>query len=274
MTTARPLLPPLCLALALLAALLPAAARAGTADLCRAAAARQEAAHGLPEHLLSAIALSESGRWDPARGESYAWPWTVTNGGPGRYFPTKAAALAEVRRLQAAGETNIDVGCLQINLGYHGQHFASLDAAFDPDTNAAYAADFLSRLYAESGSWRTAAAHYHSRTPHLGARYQAKVVRLWNAEKARGPLAPTAPQATDDGRAVAAEIAAAARAEAQARAAAVQAEAERRAAELARERTVKQAHRVADLARAKALAELWRERRLAAWKARQEQDDS
>src|SRR3546814_15246449 len=66
--------------------------------------------------------------------------------GRGRFLPSKAAAIEEVRRLQARGIRNIDVGCLQVNLHYHPDAFASLETAFDPEANAAYAADFLVRL--------------------------------------------------------------------------------------------------------------------------------
>src|SRR5690606_15334160 len=83
--------------------------------LCAPAIARAEREAGLPAGILQAIALAESGRWDKARGEGYAWPWTVTSGAAGRYYASKAEALAEVRRLRAAGRTNIDVGCMQVN---------------------------------------------------------------------------------------------------------------------------------------------------------------
>ena len=37
-----------------------------------------------------------------------------------------AAAIAAVTRLRARGIRNIDVGCMQVNLHYHGQHFETL----------------------------------------------------------------------------------------------------------------------------------------------------
>ncbi|MDZ7712446.1 MAG: hypothetical protein U5L06_04740 [Rhodovibrio sp.] len=63
--------------------------------------------------------------------------------GRGRYLPSKAAAIAEVRDLQARGVSNIDVGCMQVNLHWHGDAFESLEQAFDPAYNVAYAAAFL-----------------------------------------------------------------------------------------------------------------------------------
>ena len=148
-------------------------------DLCAVQAARAERKSAIPDHLLHAIALAETGRWDEERGASFAWPWTITSGGEGRYFPTKAAALAEVRRLQDKGVRNIDVGCMQINLLYHGDAFASLDDALDPAANVDYAAGFLIDLHGQTGDWTEAAARYHSSTPEYRDRYRAKVTRLW-----------------------------------------------------------------------------------------------
>ena len=52
--------------------------------------------------------------------------------GRGRYLPSKEAAIAEVQALKAKGITNIDVGCMQVNLYYHGSNFDDLNEAFDP----------------------------------------------------------------------------------------------------------------------------------------------
>jgi len=164
--------------------------RAATADLCRLQTERQGRAAGIPDNLLRAISHVESGRWSEARKAKVAWPWTVMAEGRGRYFPTKAAAIAEVRKLQAGGVHNIDVGCMQINLHYHGGAFDSLEDAFDPAANVAYAVEFLSSLKAETGTWSKAAMLYHSRTPEHARRYHLKVVQAWNALNAASPASP------------------------------------------------------------------------------------
>ncbi len=146
---------------------------------------RAERAHGLPTHLLTAISKVESGRWHAASGAVLAWPWTVTAGGKGRFLPSKQAAIAEVERLKAAGVRNIDVGCMQVNLHYHPQAFESLEAAFDPAQNVAYATRFLRELKAQWGSWTRAVGNYHSNTPALSGRYRLKVLRAVYAEKHR-----------------------------------------------------------------------------------------
>lgn len=175
-------------AVALAAALAPtpAAGAAETGDpwrLCADAIAEQGPAAALPDRLLDAVAIAESGRWNTDRAATLAWPWTVTAEGRGRFLPTRAAAIAEVEALRARGVDSIDVGCLQVNLRYHPDAFTDLEQAFDPSANAAYAAGFLARLFAETGSWHRAVGRYHSATPEFGRRYRLKVIALWNAQR-------------------------------------------------------------------------------------------
>jgi hypothetical protein len=103
--------------------------------------------------------------------------------GQGRYLPTKEAAIQEVRELQARGIGNIDVGCMQVNLYYHPDAFFSLEQAFDPASNVAYAGRFLRSLFEDSGAWDEAAGRYHSATPELKDPYRDKVVQIWNREQ-------------------------------------------------------------------------------------------
>lgn len=107
----------------------------------------------------------------------------VTNGPDGRFFPTKAEAIAHVRHLQARGITNIDVGCMQINLHHHPDAFDNLDTAFDPKANAAYAASFLSDLFGAHKTWGEAIRRYHSSNAKFNRPYHAKVARAWNAAR-------------------------------------------------------------------------------------------
>src|SRR5579871_1916551 len=143
----------LCAALALCGAAKPAAALADPAFnsvdalACGQETARQEKQQAIPDRLLHAISLVESGRWDAEHQATLAWPWTVMAEGEGRFLPSKEAAIAEVRKLQARGVRNIDVGCMQINLLAHPDAFANLDEAFEPRSNVAYAARFLNDLY-------------------------------------------------------------------------------------------------------------------------------
>ncbi len=148
--------------------------------VCERATARWERISDVPNKLLHAISLAESGRWSKQQRQLKAWPWTVTSGGPGSYFATKEEALAEVRRLQAKGIENIDVGCMQVNLHYHGENFNNAAEAMDPDINVAYAAKFLTRLRQDAESWGEAAGYYHSMTPERTEYYRGKVEKFWS----------------------------------------------------------------------------------------------
>ena len=146
---------------------------------------KQEREAGIPNQLLAAVALAESGRWDKTDSASFAWPWTVTAEGKGQFFATKAEAIKQVEQLRARGVRNIDVGCMQINLLHHPDAFANLEEALDPHTNVAYATGFLKQLFEQSRSWLTAVGNYHSATPEFHMRYRQKVTKLWNDERRR-----------------------------------------------------------------------------------------
>lgn len=166
-----------------------------TQALCAAETAKAERTYSIPSQLLDAISLVESGKYDRESKAVLAWPWTVMAEGEGRYFPTKAEAVAEVKKLKARGVKNIDVGCMQVNLMYHGTAFASLEDAFEPSANVGYAARFLRGLYSSTNHWPTAASYYHSQTPHLAANYRAKLMKVWSAGGSRDAIAALSPVA-------------------------------------------------------------------------------
>lgn len=146
---------------------------------CGTAGHAAEELGALPQNLLVSIGMVESGRSDPLTGRVAPWPWTVNADGQGQYFPNKAEAEAFVRFAEDSGAHDIDVGCFQISLQSHPDAFATLDDAFDPAENAAYAARFLSQLKNQTGSWNTAIADYHSALPDLGLPYQRLVLAAW-----------------------------------------------------------------------------------------------
>lgn len=154
-------------AIAIVLAVFHSGVRADPGDICFSVGAEAGARHGVPAEVLSAITLTETGR------DNRPWPWAINAGGDGRWFDSKSDALSWARQLRAAGRRNFDVGCFQLNYRWHGGAFASLEAMFDPATNADYAAGFLARLYREKGNWSEAAGAYHSRTPRHATRYRA-----------------------------------------------------------------------------------------------------
>ncbi len=157
------------LLIAALMFLAQAADAATTAALCDRAAQRAALAEGVPLDVLKAIARVETGR--TLDGVLEPWPWTVNREGQGYWFASEIEAKSYVFEIFKSGVRSFDVGCFQINYRWHGKAFRSIDAMFDPDENATYAARFLAQLYAELGSWPAAAGAYHSRTQHLAASY-------------------------------------------------------------------------------------------------------
>jgi len=151
--------------------------------LCDSQTQQLEQKKGIPRYLLKSISLAETGRWDRKKQANVAWPWTVTALGVGNYFQNKVKALKYVRFLQANAITNIDVGCMQVNLYYHGDSFASLEDAMDPATNVTYAAKFLKGLYQTNRSWTKAAGFYHSKTPKHAQGYKLKVLKYWKQQR-------------------------------------------------------------------------------------------
>ncbi len=154
-------------------------------QLCLAAIAEAERSAKLPRHLLHAVALAESGRRHPETGAWTPWPWAINNAGASYFLDSPDEAVAAVQGLRAQGETNIDVGCMQVNLHYHPSAFASLHDAFDPGTNAAYAAALLRTLFRRTGSWIYAVQTYHSGKFRNNFPYRQRVMTLWRQLRGR-----------------------------------------------------------------------------------------
>jgi len=164
--------------------LAPPALRMSTpGEACRTAIANAEKAARIPPALLAAIGRVESGRFDPANNRTNPWPWSINAEGKPGVFETRDQAIAAVRALQAQGVRSIDVGCMQVNLMHHPNAFGSLEQAFDPVTNASYAARFLTQLRDQTGTWEMATARYHSATPEFGDAYQRKVAAVHPEEQ-------------------------------------------------------------------------------------------
>ncbi len=131
---------------------------------------------GIPTPVLNAVSLTETGR--PRGGRLRPWPWAINREGQGYWFATREQALAFARQSLAEGRTSFDVGCFQINYRWHGRNFPSLEAMFDQETGADYAARFLRDLHGELGDWSRAAGAYHSRTAQYAEIYRARFDRI------------------------------------------------------------------------------------------------
>ncbi len=151
-------------------------------NICGYMVALAEKARRIPTGLLLAIAQVESGRYKAGQTLATAWPWTVSSAqtrNNDNFYQTKAQAVGVIKNLQNDGITNIDVGCMQINLFYHGRGFASLQEAIDPINNVAYATEFLLYLFDRFDDWGEAVKHYHSSDPTKNIYYLEKVLAAY-----------------------------------------------------------------------------------------------
>ena len=144
--------------------------------ICMDATTKAEEKYQIKEYLLTSISTVETGKWNKFAQQKIAWPWTINVRGKGHYYKTKEAAVAAAKALQKRGIKNFDVGCMQINMYFHGKEFASLEDAFDPEKNVAYAARFLKRLYDRRQDWMQAATDYHSRRPAKAKAYRKRLL--------------------------------------------------------------------------------------------------
>lgn len=134
--------------------------------------------HGIPNNLLKAISIIESGKFDKFSGKLMPWPWAIGNGGIANYYNNKSEAVIAIEKLMKTGERNIDIGCMQINLLHHPSAFMNLIQALDPAHNINYGAKFLKELFIKHTNWHKAVAAYHSHND-IGFEYANKVVNIW-----------------------------------------------------------------------------------------------
>ncbi len=145
-------------------------------NVCQIHAQRAEVQYKIKNNLLQTIAVVESGRWSDSTQYKTSWPWTVHANGKGYYYPSKQAAITAVEKMQKQGIKSIDVGCMQINLKYHGSAFESLEQAFDPKENIKYGASFLNLLHKRNlDNWAETAMDYHSKKPSYGQKYKTRL---------------------------------------------------------------------------------------------------
>lgn len=166
------------------------AASASPSQQCDQAARYAAAETGVPLSILRALTLAETGRKPSANAPFGPWPWSVHAGGQGYWFDDAETALRFINTKRAEGLTNIDVGCFQLNLHWHAKGFSDLAAMMSPKENALYAARFVSALYDETGDWRSAVGHYHSRTQSKAETYVARLETLYNRYIGTQPAAP------------------------------------------------------------------------------------
>jgi len=128
--------------------------------------------HGVPLGILYAIGLTETGRGRKLQ------PYALNIDGRSNYAVDLQNALRRFWDARRSGAKYIDVGCMQINYYYHSTYFRSIDEMFDPRKNVDYAAGFLGRLKAQTGTWTQAVGRYHAGSANVESqtKYVCKVV--------------------------------------------------------------------------------------------------
>lgn len=150
--------------LRLLRIILSAASISSAAVGCAAAAAnpcepeilRAAERYGVPAGILYAVGLTETGK------KGSLQPNALNIEGKAVFPASRGDALAAFRAARSGGAKLIDLGCMQINYHYHGEHFRSVEEMLDPHLNVDYAARFLAALHARHETWSMAVARYHA----------------------------------------------------------------------------------------------------------------
>ena len=106
----------------------------------------------IPAKLLKSVTYVESG----------FHPWTLNVEGQPHFFDTRKAAEQHLEKVVKEGVTNVDIGCAQINWGWHGKKFKSPKDLLSPETSLRYAARLLRQNRIATRSWMKAALLYHS----------------------------------------------------------------------------------------------------------------
>ena len=158
------------LALLPLAASSPAQAAYGT-GACEMAMMHAALHFDVSEPIMRAVGLTEAGT-----AEGRIHPWAANIDGRAVYYPDQESAARGVEAALRDGAHNVDVGCLQISMAWHGQAFGSIAEAFTPEVNVAYGAALLVALKREKGTWPLAIQFYHSSDPERQRAYLCQVL--------------------------------------------------------------------------------------------------
>ncbi|CAK0746514.1 Lytic transglycosylase domain-containing protein [Azospirillaceae bacterium] len=121
----------------------------------------------IPNGLLLAIALVESGQGGVPQ------PYALSLG---QHSVIAHSAEEAARRIRAVAD-GAYVGCMQLSVRHHRGAFGSMEKMVDPKANVLYAGRLLRRLHGEAGSWRGALARYNGASSEQAQTYVCKV---WN----------------------------------------------------------------------------------------------
>ncbi|WFP65185.1 transglycosylase SLT domain-containing protein [Mesorhizobium sp. WSM4904] len=139
-----------------ISSLAAAGAAGAVSNPCEPEILRAADRYGVPAGILYAVGLTETGK------KGTLQPNALNIEGKAVFPRSRDEALATFENAYREGKTLIDLGCMQINHRYHGDHFRSVEDMLDPHQNVDYAARFLASLHARHMTWSMAVARYHA----------------------------------------------------------------------------------------------------------------
>ncbi len=138
------------------------------------------AEHGIPQSVLFAVALTESGKQTGQAGTLRPWPWTLNVAGRGYFFDSRQAAWQALTAYLKEGTHSIDIGLMQVNWRYHKNRLGTPWQALDPYHNIRVGAGILQDCHATRQDWWGSVGCYHSpKDSHRADRYRRRVVSHW-----------------------------------------------------------------------------------------------
>jgi len=144
---------------------------ARAADGCSVHLMKVEQRLHIPSGLLLAISLVESGM------DGEPQPYAISVGIRSYVANGPGAAIHFLRDRNGNLRRDVFVGCMQISLRDHYEHFKPVERIVDPEANVWYAGKHLVALHGQFGSWSAAVAHYQGGSPRQASAY---VCRVWN----------------------------------------------------------------------------------------------
>ncbi|HEV7318590.1 MAG TPA: lytic transglycosylase domain-containing protein [Ensifer sp.] len=126
------------------------------AGVCEREIISAAAKYNIPAGILYSVGLTETGR------KGSLQPYAMNIEGKAYFGSSEQDVLTQFGNARAQGAKLIDLGCMQINYYFHGEHFSSPQEMLDPQKNVEYAARFLANLHARHETWTMAVARYHA----------------------------------------------------------------------------------------------------------------
>ena len=155
--------------------------KANELNNCYKIATKVEKEFKIPNKLLSSISITETGV--TKNGIYQPWPWSLNVKGESMFFDSSKEMMIFLNKAISNKQSNIDIGCMQINYKYHRKMFKNLKNMINPEENIYYAGKFLKELFLKHKSWKKAIARYHSSNPTRMKVYLEKVLRHWEKNR-------------------------------------------------------------------------------------------